>query len=778
MKMIILGQPLRLLLALLFSIFCCSVLSAATVYSKKTGNWHIASTWQGGIVPTVLDNVVIKVGHTVTAFNNHIGQHNLSVYGTLIYPGHWVRSILPGSTLKIDGTLRLEGGTFTVKGATSGTGTFRQIAGNSSFEKSYVMTNTEILGGQILFGNTDSYEVLLDNFSLKNAIMYIPTVPALHIRKTMYWGNNGRTFGDTKIEIDEDATLTFEGGFSSYTNNGSILNRGTMICTAGSLNSSSGVGEIYNYGYMEFIVPANTAFTVSNHYVVNWGGEILKRGLGTLALSSSSHYLDAGEPLFHIQEGGIALFSESAGNELNGLWRVDAGAVLSVLAIDNNQYVRFAPDKFVNNGTVLGNVKFVGDDTTILEGNGRYDYVEIAKSGGEVTLTGSPEIKSKLTLTQGRVILNHHDLRLGTAATIAGGHQGSYIQTNGTGACQRFCPLSAHVYFPVGNGEYAPFLVQLGAGSTPDFIKVRATDTFYGEYIGGTSASACEEQVPVGIVGHNWVVAEQISGGSVAAAVAYWLPAAERSGFNRGNCTLGRYFGNDWQSNGFGPALAAGALYSAQRSNLTSFGLFGVYDASHVPDVNFIPPAPDSNSPLCEWDDLQLHAHTSPNTEVQWTGPNGFQSNLHNPTVLGIQQSQGGTYAVQASQYGCAAQQASVNVIVVSEADCPDLAPQTEQVLAASAPIKTKEANREMKIAPNPATDATLLTFESATDGEAQLSVTDLRGAQMLLQNVAIEIGQNQIGISLADFPAGTYLVTLIRAGEVKTVRAVKLMGE
>ncbi|MFN0176520.1 MAG: T9SS type A sorting domain-containing protein [Saprospiraceae bacterium] len=833
MKSYYFRQAARLLLALLFPILFHSALSAVTVYSKQSGSWNLASTWQGGAVPTFIDNVVIKVGHTVTAIGDFVGQHDLSVYGTLIYSGTGSRTMLPESTLKIDGMLRMDGGSFNVKGTTSGAGTFKQLGGNSSFNKAYVMTNTHIQGGQIFFENVDSYDVHLDHFYLKNATLYIPTVDALHIKKTMYWGDKGKTFGDTKIEIEEGATLTFEGGLSYYTNSGSILNRGTMICIGGYFDSSSGAGKIYNYGYLEFNVPANTSSSLSNQYVVNWGGEILKRGPGTLSFNFSSHYLDAGEPSLHVQEGGFLLFSESEGNELNGLWRVDAGALLSVLAIDNSQYVRFAPDKFVNNGTVFGKIKFVGDGITILEGNGRYDYIEIAKSGGEVTLAGSPEIRTKLTLTEGRMVLNHHDLRLGTDATIAGGDQNSYVQTNSTGTCMRFCPIGAHVFFPVGNNDYAPFLIQLSAASTPDFIKVRATDLFFGEYIGGSSASACEEEVPVGIVGHNWIVAEQTPGGSVATAVAYWLPAAERSGFDRDNCALECYSGGNWQSNGFEPAHTTGELYYAKRNNLTAFGLFGVYDYSHEQDVNFIAPLPETNGPLCEWEDLQLNANTSPNAEVHWTGPSGFQSNEHDPYIAGIHPGQAGNYTVRASQYGCAEQQASVNVQVYAEPNanilgpdqiqpgesvtltaaggtsylwdtgattmsitvsptlttdyqvtvsnagaCSSIALHTIEVLDASATTEAEGIIGSLKIAPNPAKDATTLNFESTTAGEAQLSITDVRGSQLLRQNLAITSGLNRINISLASFPAGTYLLTLIRADEVKTVRAVKLMGE
>jgi len=258
-----------------------------------------------------------------------------------------------------------------------------------------------------------------------------------------------------------------------------------------------------------------------------------------------------------------------------------------------------------------------------------------------------------------------------------------------------------------------------------------------------------------------------------------------------------------------------------------------VFDAGHEADVNLISPVPDANAPICEWNDLQLHANTSPNAEIQWTGPNGFQSNEANPTIPGIQLSQDGVYAVVASQYGCPAQQASITVQVNAEPTATVLGPDhiqpgesatltayggtsylwstgeatqsitvaptqitdyvvtvsnassctatvihTVQVSGSSPAHEAEGSIQEMKATPNPAVDATLLSFESVASGEAQVLLFDVRGALLQRQILALTSGPNQINISLANIPAGTYQVTLLRESEVKTIRVVKLMGE
>lgn len=70
-----------------------------------------------------------------------------------------------------------------------------------------------------------------------------------------------------------------------------------------------------------------------------------------------------------------------------------------------------------------------------------------------------------------------------------------------------------------------------------------------------------------------------------------------------------------------------------------------------------------SNSPICEGEDLMLTANTLPNATFDWTGPNGFTSNLQNPVVPAVSSVNAGAYTVQISVNGCS-NSGSTNLVI------------------------------------------------------------------------------------------------------------------
>jgi len=78
------------------------------------------------------------------------------------------------------------------------------------------------------------------------------------------------------------------------------------------------------------------------------------------------------------------------------------------------------------------------------------------------------------------------------------------------------------------------------------------------------------------------------------------------------------------------------------------------------------PPKPNasSNSPICSGANLQLIASGSVNASYNWTGPNGFNSSLQNPIIVGATISNTGIYCISQTVNGCKGQDSCFTVII------------------------------------------------------------------------------------------------------------------
>jgi gliding motility-associated-like protein len=82
--------------------------------------------------------------------------------------------------------------------------------------------------------------------------------------------------------------------------------------------------------------------------------------------------------------------------------------------------------------------------------------------------------------------------------------------------------------------------------------------------------------------------------------------------------------------------------------------------------INGIPAAPvaGSNSPICDGSDINLTSNLIANATYNWSGPNGFVSNLQNPTIINANISQSGNYDLTVTVNGCTSPVSTINVVV------------------------------------------------------------------------------------------------------------------
>jgi gliding motility-associated-like protein len=126
---------------------------------------------------------------------------------------------------------------------------------------------------------------------------------------------------------------------------------------------------------------------------------------------------------------------------------------------------------------------------------------------------------------------------------------------------------------------------------------------------------------------------------------------------------------NSFTSASQNPSIVNAALVNRGTYYVTATvaGCTGFADSTIVRiNENPTPPVLSSNSPVCNGDPLQLTATAIVGADYNWTGPDGFNSSLRNPSIKSTVISNAGKYSVIITAGGCPSTTSSSIIVAVN----------------------------------------------------------------------------------------------------------------
>jgi hypothetical protein len=310
-----------------------TVPSTVTWISTSSGDWSDGSNWSSGLQPTAADDVIIdQPGVTVTHSSGDDSVHSLTNSADLLLVGG---SLSFATTMRVDGTLELGGGTLNLNDKTlDGSGTVTNEPGSSwALLRSVVKPGLDNQGDLRVAGGD-----LQGNFS----------------------NDSGATLtvvGDGSGAVNFQ-TLQVDNGF---TNDGEIDMTGSsgFLCTIGGgtlVNAADGTIHtlLGNGGDRTINAPLDNEGTINvdGHFVVNIDHNIADVNNGTINAT-----------------GGDADFGGNDSTSSftnNGAFFIDAGRTLSV-GINDMRFTEAAGGSVTGTGTLHLNrtaATFAGDFNT------------------------------------------------------------------------------------------------------------------------------------------------------------------------------------------------------------------------------------------------------------------------------------------------------------------------------------------------------------------------------------------------------------------------------
>ncbi len=392
----------------------------------------------------------------------------------------------------------------------------------------------------------------------------------------------------------------------------------------------------------------------------------------------------------------------------------------------------------------LGTISFTGSTAQNADFGGDNLYnLKISNTSGDVTLTAAATVSNNLNFSSGDLITTSVNiLNLTAAASATGAADGNHVN----GPMNKTTASTSKFTFPVGNGsKYRPCSI------TPASA---AANTWLGQYHDGAYADQSNDATfnHLSIVEY-WTLA-RTAGASDGTVTLSWDAA---SGVDDLTQILVVYYNTvDWTASGANNitgTTSAGTIDSDLRSSWHGADLWTLGSTS-------------INNPL----PVDLILFTAEKSEeqvfVQWKTASEINSDYFNVAHstdgntfnnINTQSALGNSNSIHSYSTYHHSPANGINYYQLTEVD-KDGQTQKSQVVALNF---TTSSNTITQLYPNPSSGKTALYFNSETGGIYYLNVLDENGKLLYSAMVAAHLGENKFTISLDDYVAGRYFITL-----------------
>ncbi len=85
------------------------------------------------------------------------------------------------------------------------------------------------------------------------------------------------------------------------------------------------------------------------------------------------------------------------------------------------------------------------------------------------------------------------------------------------------------------------------------------------------------------------------------------------------------------------------------------------------------PPVVQTNNTLCEGEELLFNSNATAGDNITWTGPNGWTSNVFNPSIPAVNVLQSGTYTAKITRKGCVSDDYNFDIVVNAKPAAPSI---------------------------------------------------------------------------------------------------------